>query len=106
VAKNVRAFRRFSPRLAGRPGGRQVDDGNEGMRARAVAWIPGAESGDPPPPAADQSMHFVENLPAGMGFSALCGWCLRRVENRLADLQFSTICMRSPAVDGHVPRAG
>jgi hypothetical protein len=38
-------------------------------------------------------MHFVENLPAGMGFSALCGSSLHRVENRLADLEFSTICM-------------
>jgi hypothetical protein len=65
-----------------------------------VGWIPGAGSGDTPAPAADQSMHFVENLPAGMGFSAVCGWSLHRVENRLGDLQFSAICMWLERSDG------
>jgi hypothetical protein len=36
-------------------------------------------------------MHCVENLPAALSFSAICGSRLQRVENQRRDRQFSTI---------------
>jgi len=41
-------------------------------------------------------MHFVENLPAALSFSAIFGPHLQRVENQRGNHRFSTIGMLWP----------